>query len=421
MIDILAFKPKSLEVLKHKGFLLVLEGSVRSSKTLTLNWHFLNYVVESPDNLFIMIGVTVGSLKRNVIDGDYGLIQLSANNLIEKKDSKGYDYLHLKGTDKKIYMFGGQNVSSYKIFRGITAGGVLIDEANQCHPNSIAESFNRTAVSKDRRHMWSLNPDVPAHWIYADYLDKYDKEQPAGYKWFHFDLDDNPAMTEERKKELELQYSGLFYKKFILGLRVSPDGACYPSFDESLIIDELPKDIKPLFIQVGVDIGGNGSATTFNATLFYMQEFLKDNRAIKRLSAIALGEVYDTENTDVETIKGKYKNFIVKLKNDYVVTDVFVDSAEQLILKSIRNMGLVNVRNSLKKPIVDRIRLLDLLMSQKRFLFMRKCKHTIRAVQSAVWDKKSDKLERLDNGTSNIDSLDSLEYSLESKMKEFIS
>lgn len=412
MIDILPFKPKSKEVLQQKGFLTVLEGSIRSSKTLTLNWYFLEYIIESPDNLFIMIGVTVGSLKRNVIDGDYGLIALSNNLLIEKKDSKGYDYLLLKGTDKKVYMFGGQNVSSYKIFRGITAGGVLIDEANQCHPNTIAESFNRTAVSKDRRHLWSLNPDVPSHWIYTSYLDVYDKEQPKGYKWFHFDLDDNPAMTPERKKELEVQHKGLFYKKFILGLRVSPEGACYTSFSDDLILDEVPKDIKIIFVQVGVDIGGNGSATAFNATGFYLKD--------RKLHIIELDEVHDTKNVSVEVVKENYRQFIQRIKSKYIASDVFVDSAEQLILKSLRNMGMVNVRNSLKKPIVDRIRCIDSLMAQGRCHFLRNCKHTIKAVQSAVWDSKSNKLERLDNGTTNIDNLDSMEYSIESQMKDLI-
>ena len=411
MIDLLPFKPKSKEVLKTKGFLTVLEGSVRSAKTLTANWWWLEYVITSPDNLFLMIGVTSGSLKRNVIDGDYGLISLSNNLLIEKKDSKGYEYLTFKGTEKRIYMFGGDKISSYKIFRGITAGGVYIDEANQCHSNTIVESFNRTAVSKDRRHLWTLNPDVPGHWLYSDYLDRYDKEQPAGYKWFHFDLDDNPAMTEERKRELELQNPGLFYKRYILGLRVSPEGACYSSFTDDLIIDKLPEDVNIQFIQVGVDIGGNGSATTFNATGFYYLD--------GKINMVALDKHYDTLNVSVEKVKSDYTKCITMLKEKYVLMDVYVDSAEQLILKSLRNLGMVNVRNSLKNPIVDRIRGLDYLMSQKRFKIFRHCKNTIKAIQSAVWDEKSQELKRLDNGTSNIDSLDSLEYSFENKLREF--
>ena len=412
MIDILPFKPKSLELLKCKGFLTVAEGSIRSGKTLTVNWAWLEFVINSPDNLFIMIGVSSGSLKRNVIAGDFGLIALTNNLLTEKRDSKGYEYLTFKGSDKRIYMFGGENISSFKVFRGITAGGVLIDEANQCHPNTIAESFNRTAVSKDRRHYWTLNPDVPSHWIYTEYLDKYDELQPAGYKWFHFDLDDNPAMTEERKKELELQYKGLFFKKFILGLRVNPEGACYCSFTDDLIIDEIPDKIKPLFVQVGVDIGGNGSATTFNATLFYMT---KENR----MGIIEIKEDYDSLNVSVERVKSNYVNFIQTVKQEYILQDVFVDCTEQLILKSLKNLGMVNVRNSLKKPIVDRIRAIDWLMSQKRFHILRCCPQTIKALQSAVWDSKAHELKRLDNGTTNIDSLDSLEYSIESRIKEF--
>lgn len=412
-MNILPFKSKSYEVLKCNGFLTVLEGSVRSAKTLTANWWWLMYVINSPDNVFIMIGVTVGSLKRNVIDGDFGLIALSNNLLIEKKDSKGYDYLTFKGSDKRIYMFGGGNVSSYKIFRGITSGGVLIDEVNQCHPNTVAESFNRTIVSSDRRHIWTLNPDVPAHWVYSDYLDRYDEEQPDGYKWFHFTLDDNPALTDERKDQLKSEYTGLFYQKFILGLRVSPDGACYTSFTNDLVIDSIPKEFKIIKATIGVDIGGNGSATTFNATLTYMHE--------NKLGIIVYKEHYDKLNESVEKVKADYLKFIEKVKKEYVLQGVYVDSAEQLILKTFRNLGIVNVRNSLKKPIVDRIRFLDYLMSQKRCWFLKDCKETIKAVQSAIWDSKSHgELKRLDNGSTNIDNLDSLEYSIEKDMRSFI-
>ena len=416
MIDLLPLKPKSLEVLDFEGWLLVLEGSVRSSKTLTANWKWLEYIVRAYKDYgiknFMMLGVTVGSLKRNVVDDEYGLIALSNNLLVEKKDSKGYDYLSWIGTKIKIYMFGADNVSSYKIFRGITVGGILGDEVNQWHPNSLAEAFNRTIVSKLRLHLFTLNPDVPSHWLYSNYLDKYDKEKTKGYKWFHFTLDDNPVLTEERKRELESQYSGLFYKKFILGLRVNPEGACYCSFTDDLIIDKIPEDIKPLFVQVGVDIGGNGSATTFNATLFYMT---KENR----MGIIAIKEDYDSLNVSVERVKSNYTNFIQTVKQEYILQDVFVDSAEQLILKSLKNLGMVNVRNSLKKPIVDRIRAIDWLMSQKRFHILRCCPQTIKALQSAVWDSKAHELKRLDNGTTNIDSLDSLEYSIESRIKEF--
>ena len=38
----------------------------------------------------------------------------------------------------------------------------------------------------------------------------------------------------------------------------------------------------------------------------------------------------------------------------------------------------------------------------------------------AVWDPKSLELDRLDNGTSDIDTLDAFEYSWERDIKKFI-
>ena len=82
--------------------------------------------------------------------------------------------------------------------------------------------------------------------------------------------------------------------------------------------------------------------------------------------------------------------------------------------------GIINVHNSLKNPIVDRIRFLDLMFSIGRASIYKDCKETIRAVQSAVWTTKGDKETRLDNGTSNIDSLDGAEYSFEKYMRDMI-
>ena len=45
------------------------------------------------------------------------------------------------------------------------------------------------------------------------------------------------------------------------------------------------------------------------------------------------------------------------------------------------------------------------------------CRHTAEAFASAVWKDE----RRLDNGSTNIDSLDAQEYSTERRMKEILS
>ena len=57
------------------------------------------------------------------------------------------------------------------------------------------------------------------------------------------------------------------------------------------------------------------------------------------------------------------------------------------------------------------------MFEQGRIKIAAKCVHALDAFQSAVWNDKVVKSERLDNGTSNIDSLDAFEYAICTQMK----
>jgi hypothetical protein len=54
-----------------------------------------------------------------------------------------------------------------------------------------------------------------------------------------------------------------------------------------------------------------------------------------------------------------------------------------------------------------------LLMRQNRLYISRRCPHLIEALQTAMYDPKQFKDTRLDDGTTDIDSLDAFEYTLE--------
>ena len=103
----------------------------------------------------------------------------------------------------------------------------------------------------------------------------------------------------------------------------------------------------------------------------------------------------------------------------WLVTDAWCDSAEQTLINGLRTAAAqarlpLNIGNALKKPINDRIRALCILMGAGRFKINKACKHTIDALKSAIWDsKKVTEDVRLDDGTTNIDSLDAMEYAYE--------
>ena len=67
-------------------------------------------------------------------------------------------------------------------------------------------------------------------------------------------------------------------------------------------------------------------------------------------------------------------------------------------------------------PIIDRIRLVVKLIGTGRFWVLEDAKTVINALCNALWNsKKSD--ERLDDGTTDIDTLDALEYAIEPNYK----
>lgn len=107
------------------------------------------------------------------------------------------------------------------------------------------------------------------------------------------------------------------------------------------------------------------------------------------------------------------------------ISAVYADSAEQTLIFGLRQalkpLGIV-VKNSLKREINDRIRAAIMLMGGGRFHFISgECQSLIEAFQGAVWDDKViGKEVRLDNGTSDIDTLDAFEYSFERFINQLI-
>jgi hypothetical protein len=110
----------------------------------------------------------------------------------------------------------------------------------------------------------------------------------------------------------------------------------------------------------------------------------------------------------------------------WLVTAVYCDSAEQTLINGLRAAARaaligVNIADAAKKPINDRIRAVNILMGMGRFFVARGCVHTIDALQNAVWDAKQLTEDvRLDNGTTNIDNLDALEYAFEREIPNLI-
>lgn len=70
----------------------------------------------------------------------------------------------------------------------------------------------------------------------------------------------------------------------------------------------------------------------------------------------------------------------------------------------------IAVQDCIKGKILDRIELDCQLFGQRKRYILQKCKGLIEAYSQALWNSKKED-ERLDDGTTDIDSLDANEYS----------
>jgi PBSX family phage terminase large subunit len=322
-----------------------------------------------------------------------------------------------------VIFTGGAKADAYKRILGNSYGLWIATEINEHFdsPDSrisfLKVATGRQIAAKRPFTLWDLNPCNPKASIYEDYIDKYREQGLAGgYLYEHFTIRDNATITPERIAEIESRYdpNTVWYRRDILGERAVAEGLIYQLFadqPERFIIDEYPRVRNAV---IGVDFGGGTSAHAFCCLGFVGG------------SLVVLDEYRETEALNPTKLSADFVDFVKRCQMRWLVTDVWCDSAEQTLINGLRTAAAqyripVNIGNALKRPINDRIRALCILMGSGRFMIHNGCKWTIDALKSAIWDnRKLTEDVRLDNGTTNIDSLDALEYAYEREIPTLI-
>ena len=392
---------------------IIADGAIRSGKTVAMSLSFVLWAMTAYNaNNFAMCGKTIGSFRRNVLfwlklmlkSRGYKVLDKRADNLIVVTRAKVQNY---------FYIFGGKDERSQDLIQGITLAGLFCDEVALMPQSFVNQAVARCSV--DGAKLWfNCNPDNPHHWFKKEWIDKRNEKRIL---YLHFVMEDNLSLSERTRMRYRSRWTGVFFKRFILGLWVAAEGVIYNEFAdnaEPFLLDSEPDDI--IYATIGFDFGGNGSAHAGICTGF--------SRSLRRV--IVLEEYYRKEVISPRTLEDDVCRFIRKCQQKYRVHDAYFDSAEQVLIKGIRtavtNLKIpVNIKNAKKTPIIGRIRLTCQLMSQRRFFVMRHCEHLIGALQSAVWDTRQvTKDVRLDDGNYNIDSLDAFEYSIEPNLNDLI-
>lgn len=278
----------------------------------------------------------------------------------------------------------------------------------------MPESFVTQALARcsvDGAKFWfTCNPEGPNHWFKKEWIDKAKKKNLI---YLHFTMDDNLSLSEQTKERYKRNFVGVFYQRFILGLWVLAEGAIYQFFaDHMSKFFKKHEDLDYDFIQIGIDFGGNKSSHSFVAT------GIKEDYSI--LTAL-MSERHKATSVTPEGLYNLIFLFIQKVRLKYgEVAVIYVDSAEQTLKNGIKVRTDIPVKDSIKNEIIDRIRATTSLMSQNRFFMTEDCETLKEAFLGAIYNPKSiTKDERLDNGTSDIDTLDAFEYSWEKYLNKY--
>lgn len=158
--------------------------------------------------------------------------------------------------------------------------------------------------------------------------------------------------------------------------------------------------------------GGNKSKHSITAT--------KISRSFKKVQCLK-SDTMKATGTNTKQVFRWILNFIKEIQDKYgTVSFIFADSAEQVLNNSLEGELKANginliVQDSLKIEIKNRIELWNRLLNLECLTFIEgQCQTLIEALQTALYDEKAKDDKWIDDGeTSDIDSLDSFDYSFE--------
>ncbi len=386
----------------------ILEGSVRSGKTWISLILWAVWVASRPkDYLYMMCAKSLQTLKRNCL--------LPLQELFGKRNFT-FSVNKKEGVlfGRKIMLEGANDQRSEGKIRGITLGGAYCDELTLFPKDFFVMLLSRLSAP-GAKLIATTNPDVPTHWLLTEYLKNENLTDDLFRMFFH--IDDNTTLPAEYVESLKKEYTGVYYDRFIRGDWVVANGAIYKVFSDNPTAYNAAALPHFDYINIGLDFGGNGSRHALVASGI--------THNCDKLYALKTERI-PAEGMTPQALYKRVYDFCEDTQKRYgKISAVYADSAEQALIAGLRlalkPLGIV-VKNSLKRQINDRIRATTMLMGGGRFFLVSEdCGSLINAFKGAVWDDKViGKEERLDDGTSDIDTLDAFEYSFEKFIPQLI-
>lgn len=385
--------------LAEDAFITILEGSVRSGKTVSMIPKWINYIMTGPPGLLLMTGVSKDTVYDNVLNDLFDT--LGDNHYKYNRQSGEMDvFWKSKGgaCSRRIKVVGAKDEGSEKFIRGKTLAGAYCDELTLMPEHFFKQLLNRLSI-KGAKLYGTTNPDSPMHYLYKEYITNDAMLRDGVVKDIHFMLDDNPNLPDEYKANIRRSYSGMWYKRMILGMWVLAEGLIYDMVSDAMLYtdDELNKTMRSRCRRyIAVDYGTKNPMVFLDIlddgeTVWVDREYYWDSRAMQRQKT-------DAQYADdlVDFIGDEYPDFII----------IDPSAASFKLVCQGKGFRVKDADNSVN----DGIRVTAMLISQGRLKVNRKCTSTLAEFQTYVWDEKAAANGKEQPLKVNDHSMDALRY-----------
>lgn len=270
----------------------IFEGAIRSGKTVVSLIRFLIAVIYARGGAIVVVARTRDSAYRNVFEP---LMNPELFGTLAHLISYTAGAPTAKILGRTVHVLGANDAKAEKVLRGLTVALAYVDEVTVIPEEFFTQLLGRMSPP-GAQLFGTTNPESPAHWLKAKFLDRIGRDL-QGWVSYHFNLDDNPGLTEQYKLSIKAEFTGLSYKRFVLGEWVAAEGAIFDMWDAEIHTiprDELPKMLE--LIAVGVDYGTTnptaaiilGISAEYDAygrprpRLFFVDEYRHDSKVAQQ-------------------------------------------------------------------------------------------------------------------------------------------
>ena len=355
--------PKS----QDKGFdALVCDGAVRSGKTLAMGLGFFLWAMSCfSGRRFALCGKTRGGVRRNVVEELLPWLRKLGMTVLDSRTAQVLT-VRFGRQENEFYLFGGKDEGSAALIQGMTLAGVFLDEVVLMPRSFVEQACARCSVEGSR--LWfSCNPEGPQHWFYKEWILQADKRNCLH---LHFTMQDNPSLSQTVRRRYERLYTGVFYRRFILGQWCQAEGRVYDFFDTASV-RPAPGGVFEQWV-ISCDYGTVNPASfglwgKQNGVWYRTDEFYFDSRREGR------------QMTDAE-----YAEKLRKLAGGRTIKEVIVDPSAASFMEVLRRNGW-KVRKA-DNDVISGIRKTADALKEGRIVICERCTDCLREMDLYVWD-----------------------------------